>query len=354
MGSARVAMCLSIMMLGPSTSSAMDFKTGTWKGHPAIFGDGPILDGDAVKLAAVGARTRPAAHGYRILVLNSPGGLVDEAMKVTREIDRLKIHTVVQKGGSCDSACGAIVFIAGLLRSVEEGGELGLHTCYRADTGMPSPACNDSIAYNAVAHGVSHGSLKGAMDSTPPDRMTKLNRQWAECWGLVRYAGSDESGFVKVDPCAIKIIVGRTPAAQAAWRIDVEKSGFSAFVRTASDYALAGQIKVTCRKSNPGAVDFQVLVPGPANRVQSAMIAAVILGLKTPWSSEKAQIAEVLPGLSEVRFRLPAERVNELITHANDIEVRLDLRKPYEPIQLLTSVKTSRKNLRFALENCIS
>jgi hypothetical protein len=266
-------MTLCALTIGNSTSSAMEFKIGSWKGHPAIYADGPIRNGDANKFVEIGAQTRPAAHGYRILVLNSPGGLVREAMSIAGEFGRLKIHTVVQSGGSCDSACGAVVVISGLLRTVEEGGNLGLHTCYRTDTGMPLPDCNDSIAYNAVAHGVSHGSLKGAMDSTPPDKMMDYSRQLAECWGLVRYAGSDDSGFVKIDPCAMKVITGRTPAAQAAWRIDVDQGGFTAFVRTVADYALAGQIKVSCKKSNPANLTFQVLVPGSEDRVRSSIMA---------------------------------------------------------------------------------
>jgi hypothetical protein len=353
-GLARGSMLLCISMHAAKTSSAMEFKSGTWKGHPAIFADGPIDNGDAAKLSVVGGRTVAAAHGYRLLVLNSPGGSVGEAKKIAAEFQEFNIHTIVQKGGSCDSACGSIIFVAGLLRTVEEGGELGLHTCYRPDTGMPLPACNDSISYNAVANGVSHGSVKGAMDSASPDQMTKLNREGAECWGFVRYSGSAESGFVQIDSCAMKIITGRMPTAQAAWRIDVEQGGFSAFVRTLSDYDLAGQIKVSCNKTGSRAINFEVLVPGSADRVRSAMVATVILGLETPWSTENVQITEVFPNLSAVRFTLPEERVDQFTMRAEDIEVRLDLRRPFDPIRLLTSVKASRSNIRFVLEHCVA
>src|SRR3954451_21374983 len=83
----------------------------------------------------LGATVAPAAHGYRLLVLDSPGGSVHEAMKVAGEIDALEMHTIVPAGASCQSACAAILFVSGAVRTVEEGGMLGLHNCYDANSG---------------------------------------------------------------------------------------------------------------------------------------------------------------------------------------------------------------------------
>lgn len=333
-------------------ADAMEFRVGAWKGHPAIFATGAIKEGDAQRLRDVASRVSPAMHGFRILLLHSPGGSVGEALKITEEFESLKIHTIIQKGQSCDSSCGAIVFIGGLLRTIEEGGQLGLHTCYRADTGVPSAACNEMIAMNAVGHGVSHGSLKGAMDSTPPDRLTKLSRQSAECWGLVRYAGTEASGFDRLEPCVMRIITGKELPAQAAWRLDLDNEGISAFVRTFNDYALPGQIKLSCGKAEPGSFELQVLVPGPVQKVRQSIVALVLLGLKTAWSTERFAIAEVQPDLSEVRVNLPGPRVSELASSARAIELRLDLKLPYNPMIFRTHVEASRVNLRTVVASC--
>ena len=123
----------SLVLFAPTTN-AMEFRTGIWKGHAAFFGNGAIVDGDAVALAKAAVAVPLAAHGRRFLLLNSPGGSVAEAMKVSEEINKLQIHTVVPRGSSCQSACGAILFVAGDPRTIEEGGEIGLHTCYASAT----------------------------------------------------------------------------------------------------------------------------------------------------------------------------------------------------------------------------
>jgi hypothetical protein len=116
---------LAVLALFTSPPNAMDFRSGTWRGHPALFGDGPIVDGNALALARAAIALPLAAHGHRFLLLNSPGGSVAEAIKVSEEIDRLQIHTVVPRGSSCQSACGAILFVAGDPRTIEEGVRLG-------------------------------------------------------------------------------------------------------------------------------------------------------------------------------------------------------------------------------------
>src|SRR5688572_12598950 len=65
-----------------------------------------------------------ARPGARILLLNSPGGYVDNALQVAREVRRRGISTYVAQGMGCYSAC-AYIFFAGENRDVE--GELGVH-----------------------------------------------------------------------------------------------------------------------------------------------------------------------------------------------------------------------------------
>jgi peptidoglycan hydrolase-like protein with peptidoglycan-binding domain len=64
---------------------------------------------------------RPEA---KIMLLNSPGGYVDYALAVAREVHERGMSTLVEKGRGCYSAC-SYIFFAGLVR--EADGELGVH-----------------------------------------------------------------------------------------------------------------------------------------------------------------------------------------------------------------------------------
>ena len=82
--------------------------------------DGEVSDGfyeDFEK--AVSAR--PDA---KIMLLNSPGGYVDSALAVAREVHSRGMATVVGNGMGCYSAC-SYIFFAGEPR--EADGELGVH-----------------------------------------------------------------------------------------------------------------------------------------------------------------------------------------------------------------------------------
>ncbi|WP_421760169.1 peptidoglycan-binding protein [Devosia sp.] len=66
-------------------------------------------------------KARPQA---RIVVLNSPGGAVDSALAMARQIRRLGLSTYVPRDMGCYSAC-SYIFFAGVDR--EADGELGVH-----------------------------------------------------------------------------------------------------------------------------------------------------------------------------------------------------------------------------------
>ena len=277
---AKLFAVLALLFLSASVSYSMDFRVATWNGHQAVLGTGKIGLGDAENLHRIASSVPSAAHGYRIILLNSPGGSVAEAFKMAEAMERLKMHTVLPRDATCESACGAILFIAGHARTVEEGGRLGLHTCYRTDTGIASSDCNERIALNAVAHGVSHGSLMAAMESTPPEGMTMYSRKWAECIGLTKYPGSDEAGFERSEPCVLAMITGREQGAQAAWRLHLESGGLSAFVRTFGDHMREGEIKMRCRKHDPNRFLLSINIPGREDKVREAIARINVQGFK--------------------------------------------------------------------------
>ena len=84
-----------------------------------------MLNGEVTHtLASDFSRALAVRPDAEIIVLNSPGGYVDNALQVAREVRRRRMATLVAEGMGCYSAC-AYIFFAGEPRSVV--GELGVH-----------------------------------------------------------------------------------------------------------------------------------------------------------------------------------------------------------------------------------
>jgi hypothetical protein len=151
-------------------------------GVSVLAGEGEILAGDAARLeAALNLVTRDS-RGNKILFLNSPGGMVQEALMMSRIIETNRVTTVVPPGYVCASACAQILFIAGAFRMVIDGGKLGLHSCSRE--GVRNDLCNERIAEHAIRHGVEHGAIAGPQNITDPSGMMWYDSRMADCWGL--------------------------------------------------------------------------------------------------------------------------------------------------------------------------
>ena len=98
----------------------MDF---TWPERLTVHASGEIKEGDAAQFAAL--------PQFKKLELDSPGGLVDEALTIAANMDaRGDIRTVVKPGSSCVSACAIALFVSGQTRVVHMGGRLGIHSCF--------------------------------------------------------------------------------------------------------------------------------------------------------------------------------------------------------------------------------
>ena len=92
---------------------------------PANQPDVIMLDGEVTHtLSSDFFRALDARPNARIIVLNSPGGYVDNALRVAHEVRRRGMATLVARQAGCYSAC-AYIFFAGTPRYVE--GELGVH-----------------------------------------------------------------------------------------------------------------------------------------------------------------------------------------------------------------------------------
>jgi hypothetical protein len=102
----------------------------------------------------------------RVVLLDSPGGRVDQALELANEIEQRGMSTAIPRGMGCYSAC-AYVFFAGREHVVE--GRLGVHQISAAGEGDLA----GTVAYFGTVHDtlkrleVPDGVIK-AMLKTPP------------------------------------------------------------------------------------------------------------------------------------------------------------------------------------------
>lgn len=178
----RTAIAAGFLLAAMAAADAMSFS---WHDQLTVHASGPIEEGDAAKFAAL--------PKFDTLELDSPGGLVGEALAMAANMDaRGSVRTVVRAGASCASACAMALFVSGETRIVYMGGRIGIHSCAMPG-GTQAIECNQSMAANATAHGVPWGVIEGFGNYTKPSSMLWLGAEDAECWGLMRWNSGDTS-----------------------------------------------------------------------------------------------------------------------------------------------------------------
>jgi hypothetical protein len=196
------ALLVALLMVFAKVAEAMDFQIiKAVDGQRLVMAAGSIVPGDAQKLEAALQSVDRDQWGYKAIALWSPGGLVSEAMDMVRVMDSQRVNTIVLDKTYCASACSQILFVSGFYRMVTDGGMLGMHSCSRH--GQASELCNETIARNAVAHGVAHGAVMAFMEYTAPERMLWFSAKDADCWGLTRWPPGFNRGVEpgQVAPC---------------------------------------------------------------------------------------------------------------------------------------------------------
>lgn len=329
-----------------------ELRLETWRGHQVLRLSGPIEAGTAERFAEMAANVPALPHGLPVLLLDSPGGLVDEAMKMSAFMDAHPFHTVVPDGARCASACASILFIAGKNRTVEGSGLLGQHSC--AIDGVKVQSCNDLLAENAVNHGVAYGSVAAFVTYTAPQDIAWLSKQDAEGWSLTRYPWEDLSGFEEISPYEIKLLKGVMPAAQSAWRIDFREDGFEAFSRVVSDVEQEGQINLFCVENLPGRVFLAMETTGSAEAVAGAVQGVSISTDGFTWKDQKPTIWQADPQMTEVITEVPRDHIVDLLTRTEVLTFTLSFQQPYKPMWVTTNMAKSGKVLVFAANNCTS
>jgi hypothetical protein len=180
----RIVIAAGFLLAEVAVADAMTF---TWRDRLTVHASGPIEKGDAAQFAAL--------PKFNTLELDSPGGLVGEALKMAAIMDaRGGIRTVVKPGSSCASACAMALFVSGETRIVYMGGRVGIHSCAMPD-GTPAPECNKEMAANATGHNVPWKVIEDFANDTKPSSMNWIGAEEAECWGLMKWNAEDESRF---------------------------------------------------------------------------------------------------------------------------------------------------------------
>ena len=338
------------LVFGAQTVSAMDFSRTSWQGLPALLAEGPIRPGDRVRLADALAETPNAIHGHKILLLDSPGGLVFEALAMAELFDALEVHTVVPYGAECFSACGSILFLGGDIKTLELGGLLGQHTCYEAEEETADQACNDLVGQHAFEHGHSHGSTYAFMSAVPPHEMISFSQQDSECWGLSRYY--DPAGaFDKSEPCLLKLLRGRKPNPSSGWRVSFLLGGAYAFARGVADDELRFELRLYCQEDNPGALYLSLLIPMPKEEIDTRIEGASLIFGDIASQPQPAFTNSIAPALTEIGIVLPPELTLPLLQPESTFGISIELRD-YDPMAVWRTTGESQENLIFAANHC--
>lgn len=329
----------------------MDFLIIDWRGHKVLKAMGEIVPGDATRFSEAIVAADPLVHGLPIVLLESVGGSVSEALKIAGTLKEMPVHMIVPSGARCASACASILFIAGRLRTVEEGGLIGQHSCSR--DGVADQLCNSIISQHAFENGVPYGSVAAFVNYVAPREVVWFSRENVDCWGISRYAFEKESGYERSDPCVVKQIAGKYPRAQNAWRVDFYLDGYRAFIRAGYDHSRELQLNLFCDENVPGNLFLSLEIAGPATNIKNAIVAASILSDLLSYDKIKHRVVQRDPNYSEVIFRIPRSDVIKFLTKIDELKILLSLKKPLKPIFVKTNIASSRKALIFAANNCM-
>jgi hypothetical protein len=134
-------------------------------------------------------RALKARPNTRVILLESPGGYVDEALSLAAEIRRLGLNTAIPKNFGCYSAC-SYLFFAGKEHVVR--GELGVHAVAEQG-GRPGAPVYDGDVRMALKRYGAPASVITAMASTPSSDMHVFSAKEISAFELNRAAAGSKT-----------------------------------------------------------------------------------------------------------------------------------------------------------------
>ena len=171
--------------------------------HPDLI----YLDGDiGYDTYADFDKARRAAPEATTLILNSPGGNVDQAMRIARDVRSFDLRTYVPLRHGCYSAC-AYIYFAGVDRRAT--GQLGVHQI--SDPAFTADSLQQTLAELLdLFHDLDvDAQITSHMLRTPPEALYILDRREVR----VLHANADTDGWLD----AMDDLFGHLPA---DWRDD--------------------------------------------------------------------------------------------------------------------------------------
>ncbi|HAR52972.1 hypothetical protein [Roseovarius nubinhibens] len=150
--------------------------------------EGEIAPGDAARMIERLASLTPAAER---LVLQSPGGVVQEALALGRHIREAGLTTQMLAGEFCYSAC-PYVLAAGATRDIDETAQVGVHQHYFGEsTILPAAFAVEDIQTGQgevvgylVEMGIDLRVMQPAL-TTPPDEIYVLLPEELRDYGFI-------------------------------------------------------------------------------------------------------------------------------------------------------------------------
>lgn len=157
------------------------------EGRRVLLASGAIERGDGEKVRNM---LRAGTFDKGILVLNSVGGSVSDAIEIGRSIWRAEMKTMVAPKGECYSAC-FLSFLGGRIRHLPTSAKLGSHQFYASGDGPGDAreAISDSQAYAsriinyALQTGVNMQVFTVIFD-TPADQMHEFSPTSAKLYRI--------------------------------------------------------------------------------------------------------------------------------------------------------------------------
>lgn len=179
--------------------------------HAAVHSFGPFTVDDAhsdtISLNGeidVGAalnfrRAAEAAPNAKLVVLNSPGGVVQIALLIADDVHERKLATYIPEKAGCYSAC-AFIFLAGVERQVD--GELGVHQISSGSADLVSAQLSISDIIELLNRFNTPVEVLTVMFKTPPNEMHVFTPDEVTRYGLDRKQGAPTTVASKDAPVA--------------------------------------------------------------------------------------------------------------------------------------------------------
>jgi hypothetical protein len=123
-----LAVSILLFLVAPLTARADVSRPEDDGIHVTLWVTGTISEADAFQFELLSSMFE---HKTPWILLNSKGGDVTAAMKIGRIVRKYDGWTMINGDNKCYSSC-ALIYIAGVSRSIDGRGELGLHRPYFA------------------------------------------------------------------------------------------------------------------------------------------------------------------------------------------------------------------------------